>query len=91
MTERLAHLPQACELELEVEILRKQHIAEVFELGQQFADLRLRLGELGFYHGVVDGVMGPRTRAAITAFEDTHGMGVDGTITAALLDRMGLT
>ena len=54
------------------------------------AAVQRRLAELGFYHGVVDGVMGPRTRAAITAFEDTHGMGVDGTITAALLDRMGL-
>ena len=54
------------------------------------AAVQQRLEELGFYHGIVDGVMGPRTRAAITAFEDTHGMVVDGTITPGLLDRMGL-
>jgi Putative peptidoglycan binding domain len=47
-------------------------------------------GELGYYHGVVDGVIGPQTRAAIAAFEDTHGMVVDGIITTRLLDRMGL-
>jgi hypothetical protein len=48
-----------------------------------------RLGELGYYHGVVDGVMGPQTRAAIAAFESTHGMIVDGMITTRLLNRMG--
>lgn len=49
-----------------------------------------RLGELGYYHGVVDGVIGPQTRAAIAAFEGAHGMIVDGIITTRLLDRMGL-
>jgi hypothetical protein len=54
------------------------------------AAVQRRLGELGFYHGVVDGVIGPQTRAAIAAFEGTHGMVVDGMITTRLLDRMGL-
>jgi hypothetical protein len=54
------------------------------------AAVQRRLGGLGYYHGVVDGVIGPQTRAAIAAFEDTHGMVVDGMITTRLLDRMGL-
>jgi len=54
------------------------------------AAVQRRLGELGYYHGVVDGVMGPQTRAAITAFESTHGMIVDGMITTRLLNRMGV-
>ena len=49
-----------------------------------------RLGELGYYRGMVDGVIGPQTRGAIAAFESRHGMSVDGMITTRLLDRIGL-
>jgi hypothetical protein len=54
------------------------------------AAVQRRLGELGYYHGVLDGVMGPRTRAAIAAYESRHGLVVDGTISTPLLDRLGL-
>jgi Putative peptidoglycan binding domain len=55
------------------------------------AAVQRRLGELGYYHGVVDGVIGPQTRGAIAAFENNHGMIVDGAITTRLLDRIGLS
>ena len=55
------------------------------------AAVQRRLGELGYYHGVVDGVIGPQTRGAIAAFEGNHGMIVDGAITTRLLDRIGLS
>jgi hypothetical protein len=32
----------------------------------------------GFYHGRVDGINGPRTRKAITLFQETHHLEVDG-------------
>ena len=54
------------------------------------AAVQRRLGGLGYYHGMVDGVMGPQTRGAIAAFESTNGMTVDGIITTRLLDRIGL-
>jgi hypothetical protein len=54
------------------------------------AAVQRRLGELGFYHGVVDGAIGPQTRAAIAGFQSSHGMVVDGVITTRLLDRIGL-
>jgi hypothetical protein len=54
------------------------------------AAVQHRLGELGYYHGVIDGVIGPRTRAAVAAYEGRHGLVVDGTISAPLLDRLGL-
>src|SRR6266496_553219 len=54
------------------------------------AAVQRRMGELGYYHGIVDGVMGPRTRTAIAAYESRHGLVVDGTISAPLLDRLGL-
>jgi hypothetical protein len=54
------------------------------------AAVQRRLGRLGYYHGVVDGVMGPQTRGAIAAFESRNGMTVDGTISRPLLDTLGL-
>jgi Putative peptidoglycan binding domain len=54
------------------------------------AAVQQRLGQLGYYHGAVDGVMGPRTRGAIAAYESTHGMAVDGTISRPLLHSLGV-
>jgi hypothetical protein len=58
--------------------------------GSMVASVQQRLGRLGYYHGVVDGVMGPQTRSAIAAFESRNGMTVDGTISRPLLDTLGL-
>jgi hypothetical protein len=55
------------------------------------AAVQQRLAELGYYHGVIDGIVGPQTRAAISAYEATHNLVVDGTISGPLLDRMGLS
>jgi hypothetical protein len=58
--------------------------------GSMVAAVQGRLAELGYYPGVVDGVMGPQTRAAIAAFESRHGLAVDGRISGPLLNRLGL-
>jgi hypothetical protein len=58
--------------------------------GSTVAAVQRRLGELGYYHGVVDGAIGPRTRSAIAAFESRHGLIVDGRISRPLLNRLGL-
>ena len=49
-----------------------------------------RLGQLGYYHGVVEGVIGPQTRGAIASFESRNGFAVDGSISRTLLDQLGL-
>ena len=54
------------------------------------ASVQRRLGELGYYHGAVDGVMGPQTRGAIAAFESRNGLVVDARISRPLLSRLGL-
>jgi hypothetical protein len=54
------------------------------------ASVQRRLGQLGYYHGVVDGVIGPQTRGAIAAFESRNGLAVDGMISRPLLDSLGL-
>lgn len=58
--------------------------------GSTVAAVQRRLGRLGYYHGVVDGVIGPQTRGAIAAFESRNGLAVDGTISRPLLDSLGL-
>jgi len=58
--------------------------------GSTVAAVQRRLGQLGYYHGVVDGAIGPRTRGAIAAFESRNGLVVDGRISRPLLDRLGL-
>lgn len=54
------------------------------------AAVQQRLGRLGYYRGVVDGVIGPQTRGAIAAFESRNGLTVDGMINRPLLDSLGL-
>jgi hypothetical protein len=58
--------------------------------GSMVAAVQRRLGELGYYHGVIDGVVGPQTRGAIAAFESRNGLAVDGTISRPLLNTLRL-
>jgi peptidoglycan hydrolase-like protein with peptidoglycan-binding domain len=39
------------------------------------AELQNRLASAGYYHGAVDGILGPATRRAIRAYERDHGYG----------------
>lgn len=47
-----------------------------------------RLVALGFDPGPVDGIYGPRTAAAVTAFREAAGLGSNGQITLATLDAL---
>jgi Putative peptidoglycan binding domain len=58
--------------------------------GSTVAAVQQRLGRLGYYHGSVDGVIGPQTRNAIAAFQSRNGLTVDGTIDRPLLNSLGL-
>lgn len=40
--------------------------------GFSVAGIQLRLARAGYYHGRIDGVMGPRTRYAMRAYERSH-------------------
>jgi len=52
--------------------------------------VQTRLARAGYYHGRIDGVMGPRTREAIRAYESAHGLRGDGVISNQLLGTMGI-
>lgn len=47
-----------------------------------------RLSELGYDPGPVDGIMGPRTRAAIRAFERDHGLPESGRMSPELASAL---
>lgn len=48
--------------------------------------LQIFLRQLGFNPGPLDGLLGPKTRAAIRAFQKRNGLVVDGQISTALVD-----
>jgi hypothetical protein len=51
-------------------------------------DIQRKLNELGYDSGVVDGLMGRRTRSAIMEFQRDSGLPVDGLATDALLRQL---
>ena len=58
--------------------------------GSIVIQVQARLARAGYYHGPIDGAMGPRTHYAIVAYERDHGLRVDGAISGQLLRNMGL-
>jgi hypothetical protein len=54
------------------------------------AAVQRRLARGGYYHGSIDGVIGPATRVAIRSFERNNGLPIDGVIDPQLLRTMGL-
>jgi glucose-6-phosphate dehydrogenase assembly protein OpcA len=52
------------------------------------SEIQQLLGELGYYTGPVDGIGGPRTRAAIQAAQAKLGLKVDGRTSAELLRKL---
>lgn len=51
-------------------------------------DAQSLLGQLGYDVGTPDGDMGPRTRAAVIAFERANGLPESGTVSGSLIDRL---
>jgi peptidoglycan hydrolase-like protein with peptidoglycan-binding domain len=50
--------------------------------------IQRKLNELGYEAGTADGLMGRRTRSAISAFQRDSGLVADGNVTAALLQLL---
>lgn len=56
--------------------------------GDDIAQLQRRLGELGFYAGLVDGTFGPLTHAAVTDFQRDCALTADGVVGVETLDTL---
>jgi len=53
--------------------------------GSVAVPVQAELVRRGYYHGPVDGVVGPGTRSAIAAYQRNHGLAVTGNINTPLL------
>src|SRR5213596_4162341 len=53
-------------------------------------EVQRQLARAGYYHGVIDGIMGPQTRRAIRAYERDHNMPAYGVIDGQRLTTMRL-
>jgi hypothetical protein len=49
-----------------------------------------QLAKLGYYRGVIDGVVGDQTQAALARYQEEHDLSVTGTLTAATLQSLGV-
>ena len=49
------------------------------------------LAKLGYYRGTIDGVAGDETQAALARYQEDHDLSVTGTVTAAILQSLGLS
>lgn len=58
--------------------------------GVSGAAVQRALAERGYYYGVIDGIIGPRSRDAIADFQSDAGLAVTGEINYSLLRELDL-
>ena len=58
---------------------------------QVVLDVQVRLQREGYYVGPIDGLLGPMTRQAITAYQSDHGLAITSTIDQPTLATLGLS
>jgi hypothetical protein len=58
---------------------------------QVIADVQAELQEQGYYTGEVDGLLGPLTREALTAYQADHGLYTTAAIDEPTLDALGMS
>jgi len=56
--------------------------------GEEITRLQLRLQELGYYAGIVDGQFGPGTKEAVILFQQTNHLEADGVVGPATRDLL---
>ena len=57
---------------------------------QLVVEVQRRLARAGYYHGAIDGILGPETLRAIRAYERDHNVPAYGVIDRQLLGTLGL-
>jgi hypothetical protein len=58
--------------------------------GDVITNVQTALQEQGYYQDAVDGLIGPRTRAALSAFQRDHGLSITAAIDGPTLQALGL-
>ena len=55
------------------------------------ADVQTELQQMGYYQGEVDGLLGPMTRQALTAYQADQGLTTTAVIDQPTLDSLGMS
>ena len=58
---------------------------------QVIADVQAELQQMGYYRGEVDGLLGPLTREALTAYQADQGLATTASIDEPTLDSLGMS
>ena len=58
---------------------------------QVIANVQSALQQQGYYHGDIDGLIGPETRGALAAYQRDHGLYETATIDQPTLESLGMT
>lgn len=54
------------------------------------SQVQAALAREGYYHGAIDGSIGPATRNALRRYQENHGLDVNGRIDRRVLEALGL-
>ena len=79
-----------CSLALGVLCLSLAPMASAADDQQGIKSAQQSLSDKGFYHGSVDGKIGPRTRAGIREYQKSESLPVTGRLDVATAGRMGV-
>ena len=58
---------------------------------QVIANVQSALQQQGYYHGEVDGLLGPQTRAAIADYQRDRGLYITSAVDQPTLESLGMT
>ena len=53
-------------------------------------NVQLALRDQGYYHGPIDGLIGPQTQAALAAYQRDHGLVITSAVDEPTLVTLGL-
>lgn len=71
-------------------IPREFYNQDAYRMNSDDARVQQALSRLGYYHGSVDGRLGPQSMRAINSYQQSQGQRVTGSITSMLLRSLGL-
>ena len=63
---------------------------ESYQSSSRAATVQQALARRGYYHGSIDGDIGPQSQRAIALYQHDHRLRATGSITQSLLDSLGL-
>jgi hypothetical protein len=80
--------PDASEGLLEINGLRFELLLGALDPSTEDVGVQQRLANLGFYHGEIDGLVGPLTREAIATFQARTGLDATGELDGVTLSKL---